>query len=188
MTDAKLLLRGYQRWGTALAEHLEGDFAFVIWDERRRVLYAGRDPFGVRTLFYRVGKDGCAFASEVDPLVEAGDALEEEVVLDYLLHDHSCPRQTFFRDVLRVQPGHWLLASPDSIVELRYWHPPPCPLRLETEREYAGEFRRLFRHAVDVRLDRDCPTVTQLSAVWTRPRSSPSPRSFIVTIRRGRHS
>ena len=42
----ELLVLGYRRWGNGLAGHLVGDFAFVLWDERERSIYAARDPFG----------------------------------------------------------------------------------------------------------------------------------------------
>ncbi len=166
LSDAELLLLGYERWGTGLAEHLVGDFSFAIWDERSRTLYAARDPFGARTLFYRLDDSGCLLASEVEPLLDArgqGAGLEEEAILDYLLHDHRCRRETFYRGVFRVQPGHWLVARAGSVQEQRYWHPPRWLERRESEREYAAEFRKLFLRAVDRRLDRDCPTIAQLS-------------------------
>src|SRR5437870_2811120 len=46
-SEVELLLLGYERWGVELANHLAGDFAFVIWDKRQRTVYAARDPFGV---------------------------------------------------------------------------------------------------------------------------------------------
>jgi asparagine synthase (glutamine-hydrolysing) len=166
LSDIDLLLLGYRRWGVQLAEHLAGDFAFVIWDGRHRSVYAARDPFGVRTLFYEAREGHCALASEIDTLVlsEGGPReLEEDVVLDYLLNDPRGRRETFYQGIRRVQPGHWLLAGAGSLREERYWKPPRWPLRLASGREYAAEFRRHFGQAVEARLDRARPTVAQLS-------------------------
>src|SRR5581483_5334175 len=122
--------------------------------------------FGVRTLFYRNDGNEFLLASEMEPLLEADgvhNELEDEAVLDYLLHDHRSRRETFFRGLLRVQPGHWLLARAGVVGECPYWRPPAEVVRLTDEQEYAGEFRRLFLASVEARLDRDCPTVAQLS-------------------------
>jgi asparagine synthase (glutamine-hydrolysing) len=159
--DADLLLHGYRRWGTGLADRLVGDFAFAIWDGPRQCLYLARDPFGVRPLFYRQDAHGLLAASEVEQLLALGEAtLDGRVVLDYLRTDHRRPRETFFRGICRVLPGHWLLATRDTLQEQRYWQPP-------AERHQAGDapqqFHRLFAQAVADRLDPDGVVVAQLS-------------------------
>src|SRR5205085_11850172 len=53
VSDMGILAAGYERWGVQLASRLVGDFAFAIWDWRRRRLYAAGDAFGVRPLVYR---------------------------------------------------------------------------------------------------------------------------------------
>src|ERR1700694_5314663 len=52
VSDLELVAAGYERWGVDVAAHLIGDFALMIWDWPRRQVYAARDPFGTRPLFY----------------------------------------------------------------------------------------------------------------------------------------
>ena len=52
LDDAELILAAYLRWGEECVEHLEGDFAFVIHDPRKRTLFCARDPYGMRPLYY----------------------------------------------------------------------------------------------------------------------------------------
>jgi asparagine synthase (glutamine-hydrolysing) len=166
LSDPELLLLGYERWGVHLAEHLVGDFAFVIWDSARRELYAARDPFGIRPLYYHSHPSRLALASEVEQLLcleEVNREIDEHAVLDYLLGPARHPRKTFFRSIVRIAPGHYLLASRESTQEVRYWKPPSSELHLGRMEEYAEEFRRLFRLAVAARLDSDRPLVAQLS-------------------------
>jgi len=51
-TDAELILHAYAAWGDACVEHLLGDFAFAIWDAKRKRLFCARDQFGVKPFFY----------------------------------------------------------------------------------------------------------------------------------------
>lgn len=166
LSDSELLLLGYERWGSELAAHLIGDFAFVIWDSHRRELYAARDAFGMRPLYYHSTPDRLVLASEVEPILALGDVprdVDEHSVLAYLLHTHRHHRRTFFRAVTRIAPGHALRACCGSVREARHWFPPAAELLLKRPGEYHEEFRRLFRLAVDARLDSDRPIVAQLS-------------------------
>ena len=52
VTDVELILRAYDRWGEQCVEHLLGDFAFAIWDGRKRQLFCARDHFGVKPFYY----------------------------------------------------------------------------------------------------------------------------------------
>jgi asparagine synthase (glutamine-hydrolysing) len=59
-SDAEVLVHGYREWGPELQSHLEGMYAYVIWDRRRASLTLGRDWFGEKPLYHRmdVGDDG----------------------------------------------------------------------------------------------------------------------------------
>jgi asparagine synthase (glutamine-hydrolysing) len=165
-SDPELLLLGYERWGTDLARRLVGDFAIVLWDENQRQLYAARDPFGVRPLFFFASPRQLALASEVEQLLvlpEVSRDLEESVILDFLRGIYRDHRRTFFRDISRLAPGHYLLARGGSLWETRYWYPPESAVRLSDPEEYREEFRRLFRLAVTSRLDSHKPIVARLS-------------------------
>jgi asparagine synthase (glutamine-hydrolysing) len=184
-SDAELLLHGYRRWGTELADRLVGDFAFAIWDAGRRSLYLARDPFGVRPLFYRAGADWLAVASEVEQILITGSAaLEERVVLDYLLFEHRLPRETFFSGIFRVQPGHWLMATASGLREERYWQPSLRPERSRDTGDCAEEFQRRFRQAVADRLGSTGVVVAQLSGGL----DSSSAVCMAAELTRGTHS
>ncbi len=68
VSDPRLVLAAYRKWGEACVEHLLGDFAFAIWDERQRRLFCARDFLGVRPLFYALVGDTFVCASEVRTL------------------------------------------------------------------------------------------------------------------------
>ena len=76
-SDTEVILAAYRQWGDDCVGRLVGMFAFVIWDAARRRLFAARDRVGKKPLFYRLERDGLAFASEpkallADPSFERG--------------------------------------------------------------------------------------------------------------------
>jgi asparagine synthase (glutamine-hydrolysing) len=161
----ELLALGYEKWGVQLAAHLEGDFAFVLWDSTRHTLYAARDPFGTRPLFYHRNRARLILCSEVDALLRQSGvewALDDRTILDYLLGEYRHYRETFFRDIQRVIPGHYLLAKANNVSEVCYWHPPSQLAEL-SDQDCVGRFRELFKRSVQARLSSDMPIVAQLS-------------------------
>jgi asparagine synthase (glutamine-hydrolysing) len=166
-SDVELLLLGYEKWGRGLAERLHGDFAFAIWNERDRSLYAARDAFGMRPLFYRHGPGRLLVASEVDALLatrEFGWEIADQTVADFLARnryrDHG---RTFFREVRRLPPGHWMAASEAGLEQRRWFVYPDLPCHTSSEGEDAAEFRHRFRRAVADRLDSEGPIFSELS-------------------------
>lgn len=158
-SDVALVLRAYQKWGDDCVSHLLGDFAFCLWDARRRRLFCGRDHFGVKPLYFaRVGS--VLVVSSVlgwirrHPCVSR--TLRDEAVGDFLLFGvQQEPSQTTFADIQRVPPAHRLsyeLAS-DSIRVARYWSLEARePVRFADPGDYVDQFSALLRVAVDDRL------------------------------------
>ena len=85
-TDSEIALHLYQDMGTACLEHLRGEFAFIIWDEANDTLFAARDRFGIKPLFYAHVGDTLYLASEVKALFAAGvpGAWDDESVFQNL--------------------------------------------------------------------------------------------------------
>lgn len=111
-TDSEVFLAAYQRWGKACLDHFIGMFAFILWDEGQQRLFAARDRFGIKPLFYHVEPDGrLLLASEIKALHAAGVDPEPDPVAwaAYLadgLYSHS--ERTFWKGVQSVLPGHYL--------------------------------------------------------------------------------
>ena len=69
-TDAELVLRAYEVWGEECPKHIIGDFAFAVWDGRRRQLFCARDAIGVRPFFYHLNGQTFMFGTEVRQFFE----------------------------------------------------------------------------------------------------------------------
>lgn len=166
-TDVALILAAYERWGEGCPEQLLGDFAFAIWDPRRRRLFLARDHFGVRPLsYYRSGRL-FAFATEVRGVLglpEVPRRLNEVKLADFLGGLAEDSTSTFFEDIVALEPAHSMTVTGDGVARRRYWALDPSrELRLGSDAAYAEGFREHFRTAVARRLRAEGPVGAMLS-------------------------
>ena len=110
-SDTEVLLAAFDRWGYACLDRLVGMFAFLLWDTREQQLWAVRDRFGVKPLYYAIWHDNLYAASEIRALHAAGvpAEIDEDTWATYLafgLHDHT--DRTFWRHVRSLPPGHMM--------------------------------------------------------------------------------
>jgi len=166
-SDADLVLLGIDRWGERFLDKLCGDFAFAIWDERRRTLFAARDPFGVKAFYYTKSESRgvVLFSNDVEPLVAYVDrrAIDPEMVADYLTTSFQHHRRTFFRDIVRLQAGHFLVVTENAASQHRYFFPPTHEIKFRETIECFAEFRRLLKLAIHDRLETRHPILARLS-------------------------
>ena len=159
-TDVELVLHAYHVWGRACAEHLLGDFAFVIWDAPRRRLFAARDPFGVKLLYYAVGPGSLVLSNTLSCVrahPSVSERLDASAVGSFLLWGENWDRSTTtFAHVRCLPPAHTLLweEGRDGVETKRYWDVPEegPRLRYSDRRDYVDQFRALLAAAVEDRL------------------------------------
>jgi asparagine synthase (glutamine-hydrolysing) len=156
-SDPELILHAYAAWGDACVDHLIGDFAFVIWDSPRRRLFAARDHFGVKPLYYARTRQSVLVSNTIDalslhPLVSA--ELNESAVGDFLLFGQLVePTTTVFADIQRVPAAHVFSCAAGSVRLTRYWSLAiEPPLRLRKQSDYVEQFTELLRTAVGDRM------------------------------------
>lgn len=152
------ILDAWQRWGEDCPSHLEGDFAFAIWDPRTRTLFCARDPFGVKPFVYAFlpGKL-FAFASEPRALLaldEVPRGVDEERIAAFLDLRFDDAERTFYRALRRLPGGCTLTLRDGNIAVRRYWSPRNVkPLRLRGgDAAYAEGYREHFVRAVRDRM------------------------------------
>ncbi|MER8622373.1 lasso peptide isopeptide bond-forming cyclase [Mesorhizobium sp. M1143] len=159
VADAVLVMRAYLRWGEACPEHLQGDFAFAIWDAERRQLFCVRDHFGVKPFYYHSSDRRFVFASEIGPILDVGGVdmrISEHQISGFLAGLPDNPQSTAYADIFRLPARHSLTVTGNQVVLRRYWQiePSPRPMRSDT----AEEFRHLFSQSVRNRM-RGTPAV-----------------------------
>jgi asparagine synthase (glutamine-hydrolysing) len=123
-SDTEVILQGYDEWGVAILQRLQGMFALAIWDGRRSELLLARDRLGIKPLYVYQGADGFFFASEIRSLLSAGvaPARLDTVALDqYLAYQTVPPPRTLIEQVRMVPAGHWQLLAHGELKERCYW-------------------------------------------------------------------
>lgn len=155
-TDEQLVLAAYENWGKQTPRHLLGAFAFLVWDRRQSRLFGARDHMGVKPFYYAdtgrelvVGSEEGAVLSHhgVDPTVD------ERRIGEFLLGRFPDEERTFYSQVSRLPPAHWIAASPDGVEQRQYWSlDATTTLDLGSDEAYERRFRDLFSDAVRARL------------------------------------
>jgi asparagine synthase (glutamine-hydrolysing) len=167
VSDPRLVLAAYRKWGEACPEHLLGDFAFAVWDERQQRLFCARDFLGVRPLFYALVGTTFVCASEVEALFALPGLRQEPnlaVVAARLLRQCIEFDDTLYMGAWRLPLSHCLTVTQDAVRRRRYWDIDPSrQTRYRTDDQYAEHFRELFFDAVSCRMRSSAPIAGLLS-------------------------
>lgn len=145
-SEAALCMAAYDRWGETFAEHLHGDFGFVLWDERARHLLCVRDRFGVRPLFWALTANGPVVSDDLESLARIpalGSRTNSVWLMGFLTSAFDPPpADTVYATIKRVEPATVLRLQGSSATASRYWKLDIGePLYFADERRYAEEFR-----------------------------------------------
>ena len=139
-SDTEVLLHGYMEWGPEVLKKLRGMFAFVIWDKEQQELFGARDPFGIKPFYYAVMGDLFFFGSECKsflPHPGFKKELNQAALKLYLTFQYSALNESFFKNVYRLLPGHYLIHR-DGHTEFTSYNsfsfaPQPMPLEKRAE-------------------------------------------------------
>jgi asparagine synthase (glutamine-hydrolysing) len=165
-SDTEVILALYQIYGEKFLQQLPGMFAFAIWDDRERSLFAARDRFGEKPFYYAWGPGGeFLFASEIKALGASGllePKISRAALIHYLRYLYVHPGQTIYSNVFVLPPANNLRLRDGQVFLERYWQLPHSREAL-SEQEAVSEFRRLFEKAVGSQLIADVPVGSFLS-------------------------
>ena len=168
-SDTEVLLRLFEREGEAALDKLNGDFAFAIYDKRRKRLVLARDRMGVRPLFYTWRNGTIVFASEVKALLAfPGVTAEMDVeALDqiFTLWAPIAP-QTAFRNIFELPPAHLMVVENGHATTRAWWSldfPDLGETDARSEDQIADELLALLDDATRIRLRADVPVGAYLS-------------------------
>ena len=155
-TDADVILAAYRHWGEECPAHIIGDFAFAIWDSKRRRLFAACEPQGTRALYYRVEPGRVLFATEVKQILAVPGVparIFEPAVGAFMAGGAGFKEWTYYQGISRLPAAHALAADRTGHHTWRYWDIDP-EFRIEygNEQEYADHFLEIFAEAVRCRL------------------------------------
>ncbi|HXO42600.1 MAG TPA: asparagine synthase (glutamine-hydrolyzing) [Thermoanaerobaculia bacterium] len=169
-SDVEALLHLYEESGPELLARINGQFAFVLYDRRRRVFLLARDHFGVTPLYYAVADGFFLFGSEIKALLEhpAAPRQVDLTGLDQVLclPGVVSPR-TLFRGIASLPAGHRIVVQDSRVETAEYWdleYPRTDELPYdEPESHYVEELSALLARSVEYRLQSDVPIGLYLS-------------------------
>jgi asparagine synthase (glutamine-hydrolysing) len=167
--DVEVLVHLYEEYGVDTPSHLNGQFAFVIWDRLRQTLFLARDHFGILPLYYTLVDGLFVFGSEIKAILEH-PLVERSVDLQGLDQVFSLPGlvspTTMFKGIHQLRHGHSLLVAEGRIAERQYWdldYPREGEIEYREEGFYREGLTDLFARSVQDRLQADVPVGLYLS-------------------------
>ena len=123
-SDTEVLVHLYEEHGKELVNKLNGMFAFAVWDSKRRTLLLGRDRTGIKPLYYYIGRDKLAFASELKALLQDNTIsreLNHQALHDYLTLLYVPAPHSIFSSIKKLPPAHILEYIDGELSIQQYW-------------------------------------------------------------------
>lgn len=171
-TDTETLVHLYEEEGEGLFRHLNGQFAFAIWDDCRQRLLLGRDRMGIRPLFYHPSAGRIAFGSEIkalfaDPTIPR--RLDAQTISDVFSCWTPVGEKTAFEGIHSLPPGHYAVFDEQGLTIRPYWRlqfPNAEESAQHAERPFESwleEMNHLLYDATRIRLRADVPVGAYLS-------------------------
>ncbi|MBI4271487.1 MAG: asparagine synthase (glutamine-hydrolyzing) [Candidatus Rokubacteria bacterium] len=165
-SDTEVVLHLYEETGEECVERLRGMFGFAIWDKRQETLLLARDRLGIKPLYYFAGDEFLAFGSEIRALLQAESVprrLNVQALHDYLTFHYNIAPATMFDGILKVPPGHVLIARRGEVKLRRYWDLDFSRKVAMSEDDCVAEFRQRFVQVTKSHLMSEVPLGVLLS-------------------------
>lgn len=167
-SDTEVLLNAYKEWGESCLEKFNGMFSFAIWNKKEQLLFAARDRFGVKPFNYFFDNSNFYFASEINPIFEAGvdKVPNDKVWLSFFSEgSYGLPNETFWQNIHQLPGGHFLTFKNNSL-QIKKWY-----FFEERILEFQSQFKdneeeyitNLLLKAINLRFRADVPVGFNLS-------------------------
>ena len=165
-SDMESVVHGYEDWGDGVANRLNGQFAFALWDGRRQRTLVARDRAGEKPLYYYEGPQSIVFASEIKALLVRDDVprkLDLEGLDTFLTYEFIIAPHTIFKGIRKLPPAHLMTIEGGSLTIERYWDVPWDVDESKSEEEWVEELRDKLDRAVRAQMMSDVPLGAFLS-------------------------
>lgn len=123
-SDTEVILHSYEEYGTDCVSRFNGMWAFVIYDIRKKLLFASRDRFGVKPFYYYSDEKQFIFSSEIKAILKVKEIKEANhgKVYDYLAYGYKTNNgDTFFKNINELKPAHNIFIRNDKTEIIKYW-------------------------------------------------------------------
>ncbi|MES2678884.1 MAG: asparagine synthase (glutamine-hydrolyzing) [Bacteroidota bacterium] len=160
-SDTEVLIKSYEQWGPDCQNKFNGMWAFALWDENKQELFLSRDRIGEKPLHYCIYDNTFIFGSEIKSIFKFGAPAEirPELIEIYLTLTNIPAPDTFYKNIFKIMPGHYLLVKQGRVSEKKYWELPQVREdQMITDKALVYQtFENLFNDAVKIRMRCDVP-------------------------------
>ena len=144
-----ILVKAYEKWGCQMANHMHGMFAFALWDEEAKKLFCLRDQFGTKPFYYYQTKDGELLYGTMIRTIMNQPGFEKELndklLQIYMSLTYIPGEETFFKGLMKLLPGRYLIWEDGKITIERYWKPEFHPDETKSLEELADELHETLK-------------------------------------------
>ncbi len=151
-SDAELILHAYDAWADDCVDHLEGEFAFVIYDRRNDSAFCAKDHIGMRPLHYHWDGQRLLVASDIAAILAAGDfpqSLNSDAMAEHLAGEFHHLEETVWTGVTRLPMASVMRVDRSGLKTSRYWAPDvETTLRYRRQEEYFEHYREVLLDCV----------------------------------------
>lgn len=164
-SDTEVILKSYAEYGRDCVKHLDGMFAFAIWDEAKRELFIARDRFGKKPLYYAWHEGTFICASEIKSIFASGlvkGEIDPEALDDYLRLMYVPSHRSIYSNIFMLPPAHAGVVEGGKIETWRYWRLEKMPIT-DSYDEAKRKIQELFDEAVKKRMVADVEVGALLS-------------------------
>ena len=151
-SDAELVLRAYETWGGDCLAHLEGDFAFGVWNAMQRLAFCARDRMGNKPLNYHWDGKTLTFASDLHAILAmpwVPEVPDEGTLAEYLANEWYSRTGTFWKGINRLPPAHRIVVDPAGCRLSHYWQPDVhARIDAASDEQFASEYESLLTDIV----------------------------------------
>lgn len=165
-SDTEVLLKSYIHYGKDVVNHLNGIFAFAIWNTKTEELFIARDHFGVKPLFYTEFDGGLIFASELKAIFKYPNF---EKIIDsqgiselFGIGPSHTPGFTVYKNIFEIKPAHFAVYNKSGLHIEQYWKL-KSKRHLEDFEETSAHLEELLKDSISRQLVSDMPICTFLS-------------------------
>jgi asparagine synthase (glutamine-hydrolysing) len=167
-SDVEVLLHLYEEYGSEAIHHVNGMFAFALWDSRREKLWIARDRLGIKPLVYASNGRSFVFASTLDAIIASGEfpaRIDTDAFLLYLGLSYVPTPRTIYSNVHKLAPGHDLTVVNGQITVRRYWDVEEFAAKYERDLDgdFVQEVSSLLKDSIALHSRSDVPVGCFLS-------------------------
>ena len=160
-SDTEVIIHAYEEYGFDCVKKFNGMFAFALWDEKKKILFAARDHLGIKPFYYAIQNGAFYYGSEIKAILAHPDfkkELEEENISHYLTFSCLPSPHTLFQNIKKLSPAHYLTITNDKINEKEYWNPViNSQNKNESEEFYIDKIRKILRDSIKSQMVSDVP-------------------------------